>query len=205
MIFVIIIIIYGFFLGRSTWSLIYKFTRQKWKENLGNCSFFTVLKCYYIHVVKSGVTIPAVIEAEATKHKNRSDRAGQESALQPASHGDCRASSPLLCSMKSRAVDGIWFLGLKPSRELLDWPSLAATPKLCDASLLSAPPHHAVAASTSWCIRNISTSVIPKPSPEIYLAVEVENEYFTVHLPDQLPTSCCCIWVWLEKNTCRQW
>lgn len=59
--------------------------------------------------------------------------------------------------------------------------------------LLSGPRHHAAAAPTLWCISNISTGVLPKPSPEIYLAVEVENEYFTVHLPDQLPTSCCCI------------
>lgn len=66
-------------------------------------------------------------------------------------------------------------------------------PNQATLSFLSAPHHHTTAAPTSWCIRNISTSVLPKPSPEIYLAVEGENEYFTVHLPDQLPTSCCCI------------
>lgn len=69
--------------------------------------------------------------------------------------------------------------------------------------LLSAPHHHAAAAPTSWCISNISTSVIPKPSLEIYLAVEVENEYFTVHLPDQLPTSCCCILWLVGESACR--
>lgn len=58
---------------------------------------------------------------------------------------------------------------------------------------LSVPHHHTAVAPTSWCISNISTSVLPKASQEIYLAVEGENEYFTVHLPDQLPTSCCCI------------
>lgn len=69
--------------------------------------------------------------------------------------------------------------------------------------LLSAPRHHAAAAPTLWCISNISPSVIPRPSLEIYLAVEVENEYFTVHLPDQLPTSCCCILWLVGESACR--
>lgn len=68
--------------------------------------------------------------------------------------------------------------------------------------LLSTPHDHAAVAPTLWCISNISTSVLIKPSQEIYLAVEVENEYFTVHLPDQLPTSCCCI-LWLVRESAR--
>lgn len=80
---------------------------------------------------------------------------------------------------------------------LLDWPSTAAHP---DAR----PPlicFFTMGAALTWiCISNISTQS-SEPSLEIYLVVEVENEYFTVGLSDQLPTSCCCI-LWLVGEKC---
>lgn len=115
---------------------------------------------------------------KAEKHRDRSGRAGQDSG---------RADAAWNPGLKW----GIWLLGWSQAGNCLTGHHWQRHPNSLMLPVLSAPRHHAAEAPTSWCISNISSSVIPKPSPEIYLPVEVENEYFTVHLPDQLPTSCC--------------
>ena len=93
---------------------------------------------------------------------------------------------------------------MRQGRALHGWPSLAVwqldnpiPPLICLVHNQASPtllPRHAGRRVVHQ--QYFHQHPPPKPSPEIYLAVEVENEYFTVHLSDQLPTSCCCIW-WL--------
>lgn len=75
-------------------------------------------------------------------------------------HGPTPIPSPAKNEIRGCRA-GFGLLGLKPSRELHEWPWLAAPPK---RGVLSPPRHHA-AAATSRRISNISAGVLLKPLP----------------------------------------
>lgn len=96
---------------------------------------------------------------------------------------------------------GIYLVGPKPSRNCmsgLQW-QLRPEPGYTSPLICSSPSHHPSA--NLLVHKQYFQQHPPKPSQEIYLAVEVENEYFTVDLADQLPTSCCCILCLVRDNT----
>lgn len=94
--------------------------------------------------------------------------------------------------------------GSKAEQELHERPSVAAAPEALlhfhSYLLITITPP----SSNLLVHKQYFQQHPPKPSQEIYLAVEVENEYFTVDLPDQLPTSCCCILCLVRDNTQMQ-
>lgn len=94
--------------------------------------------------------------------------------------------------------------GSKAQQELHERPSVAATPE----ARLHFPSYLLISITPPGSNLLVHKQYLqqhpPKPSLEIYLAVEVENEYFTVDLADQLPTSCCCILCLVRDNTQTQ-
>lgn len=92
----------------------------------------------------------------------------------------------------------------KPSRNCMSglrW-QLRPEPGYTSPLICSSPSHHP--SSNLLVHKQYFQQHPPKPSQEIYLAVEGENEYFTLDLADQLPTSCCCILCLVRDNTQMQ-